>query len=262
MQVPSRAEWLLVLSMEGNYVYTLPEQFLEDSSVPFRWKLYALLNGFWISGKEVFASNEWIAKKLKCSERQVQRTIKELEDLGLLSRQGVSQNRRIMPGTTPAVVGGRRQKAQGDDASRPHISDSIADNIIISSFEKQSEEEIVIEDENARPKRERIEKTAPSSVVSTWNAYPNWKALKRSGTPPNPSVAKELLPTSPNTRDIQGAIVKKRTKYTSQDFEDAIKNYALEIINRKKDSNGFYTHRYTLYEFLTHKNVFEKYLNR
>lgn len=91
------------------YIYTLPQQFIEDPSVPMHWKLYTLINGFWISGKQVFASNEWFAGQLGCSERNVQKCMKKLEELDLLERIGESQNRTIIPSR------GRTGSSWGDE---------------------------------------------------------------------------------------------------------------------------------------------------
>lgn len=117
--------------MSKPYTYSMPEGFMKDQSVPVKWRLYGYINGFWIGGKAVFASNAHMAKEVGCSERQIQRAIKELEDDGYLHRNGVSQNRQLLPvkidkGTTSGVVGGRRGASQGDDVGRPHISDSIS----------------------------------------------------------------------------------------------------------------------------------------
>lgn len=108
------------------FIYTLPEQFIEDKSVPLHWKLYTIVNGFWISGRPVFASNTYFAEKLRCTERNVQLCLAKLEEMGLLERIGQSQNRTIVPagGRTAASWGGEATVRGRDEATVRHISDS------------------------------------------------------------------------------------------------------------------------------------------
>jgi hypothetical protein len=116
--------------MEKPHTYSMPEQFVTDASVPDYWKLYAILNGFWISGLPVFASNQWFAAKLKCSERNVQAGLKKLEGMGLLTRNIKGLERFILPGgTKPEFVPPRSQSSRRDEARVRHISDSNSDNL-------------------------------------------------------------------------------------------------------------------------------------
>ena len=129
---------------------------MSDTSVPMRWKLYALVNGFSIGGKTVFASNKFFAEKLGCSERHVQNCLEELEKLGVLERTGVSQNRKIVPkGTNPAFVGGRTRGSKGDEPSVHHTSVSNSDSLTCE-LEDEIREVVVFsgEDEDAPLKRD------------------------------------------------------------------------------------------------------------
>lgn len=125
--------------MKQPHIYTLPERFLKDPAVPLRWKLYTILNGFWISGKPVFASNMWFAEKLGCSDRTIRECLLELEKMYLITRHGSSQKRRIIPGGhgdmpeidkvgTQSATQGGAQSATGAEPRVPHIADSIADS--------------------------------------------------------------------------------------------------------------------------------------
>lgn len=155
--------------MHQPYIYTLPEQFIADKSVPLHWKLYTLINGFWISGNEVFASNSYFAKKLGCSERYIQDCLKTLEDMKLLRRDGVSQNRRILPwGANQQFVGGRTDSSKGNEPAAHHISVSNSDNLTISAEGAESE----------RPKREKKD-TTYLRVFDLWGTYPlSWRTHK------------------------------------------------------------------------------------
>lgn len=82
-----------------SHIYTLPEEFIHDSSVPIHWKLYALINGFWINSLPVYASSRHFAVKLKCSDRHIRGSLERLEKMGLIDRQIDGHKRLILPGT-------------------------------------------------------------------------------------------------------------------------------------------------------------------
>jgi hypothetical protein len=140
------------------YIYTLPEQFMEDKSVPMRWKLYSLINGFWLSGKTVFASNSFFAEKLGCSERHIQNCLEDLEKEGVLERVGMSQNRTIVPkGTNTGFVGGRTGSSKGDEPGVHHNSDSNSDSktVVADAPKLQRVKEEESEKPNKLPKDEK-----------------------------------------------------------------------------------------------------------
>lgn len=114
---------------EKEYTYTMPRQFMEDDEVPLRWRAYALLTGFWISGKSVYATNEWLEKQLNCSRRGIQVALSELEELGLAERDIVGKNRLIVPGGRSRLRGGAQTSDVQGRRRLPHSSDSISDNI-------------------------------------------------------------------------------------------------------------------------------------
>lgn len=108
----------------------MPEAFMLDESVPIKWRLYGYINGFWIAGKPVYATNSHFAERFKCSERHVSRALEELEKEGLLARDIEGFKRYILPGgMTPQVRGGRRGRSAEGDVGGQHISDSNSDNI-------------------------------------------------------------------------------------------------------------------------------------
>lgn len=83
--------------MDGQeaFIYTMPQNFMLDQSVPARWRLLGLMNGFLINGLKFYATNEWIMSKLNCSEKTVSNAIKELEKLGEISVRRKGTNRVI-----------------------------------------------------------------------------------------------------------------------------------------------------------------------
>lgn len=109
---------------------------MADKSVPMRWKLYALINGFWISGLEVFASNKFFAEKLQCTERHIQGCLEDLEGLKVIRREVHGMDRKIYPATNPAFVPARTGSSQSHEPSVRHNSVSNSDSLIIETEEK------------------------------------------------------------------------------------------------------------------------------
>lgn len=173
--LPNKAAFLVTCRMKQPYVYTLPEQFLEDKSVPMRWKLYALINGFWIAGLEVFASNAFFAEKLKCTERHIQNCLEDLEKDKVLRRVGVSQQRRIVPwGTNPEFVGGRTGSSKWDEPSVRHNSDSNSDSLNSVANAPQVKD-IPIDLEESPAKVSKAKYPHSKEVFALWGSYPkNW----------------------------------------------------------------------------------------
>lgn len=95
---------------------------MKDPSVPVKWRLYGIINGYWLSGRTVFAGNEYFAAELGCSERHISRALQELEKDGLLSRNVQGFKRTILPRVTPDVRLGRRPVSREGDAPGHHIS--------------------------------------------------------------------------------------------------------------------------------------------
>lgn len=141
---------------------------MEDDSVPTHWRLYGLINGFWISGKTIYATNSWLAEQLKCSERHVSRSLEILEKLGLLTRNIEGFKRLILPGgMTSGVRGGRHPASGGDDVGRQHTSD----NILSDNIHSEAELREVKEDDS--PKKESRAKYPHSKeVFALWGKYP------------------------------------------------------------------------------------------
>lgn len=79
----------------GNHVYTMPQVFMDDKSVPTHWRLLGYLNGFFLNGKSVWASNETIAKELHVDEKSITRAVSKLEKLQLIKTKRTKNSRVI-----------------------------------------------------------------------------------------------------------------------------------------------------------------------
>lgn len=135
----------------------------------------------------------------------------------------------------------------------------------------KEDKEVVIEtnelpilevDEEPKAKRASGPRPKVDDVLKAWNDYANPDRLKRKIVR-NDSAKKVLLPEAKPSDTLTGAIIRKRTKYALEDFQGAFKAYALDVVNRVPEKGKTYhAHRYTMYEFLTHKDVFERYVTR
>jgi len=112
----------------------MPEGFLQDESIGVKWKLYAIINGFWIGGKTCFGGNEFFAAKLGVSERQIRNGLSQLEEDGYIERV-ISGNSRVIRPKAHVVEaevslprGGSQSSAEAE-VPLPHISVSISESI-------------------------------------------------------------------------------------------------------------------------------------
>jgi hypothetical protein len=153
--------------MKQPYIYTMPESFMRDGSVPIKWRLYGYINGFWIAGKPVYATNEHFSEKFECSERHISRALAELETEGLLMRDVAGFKRYILPGgMTPDVRGGRRGASAQGDVGGHHISDSISDTLSVRATRVVEETNSPLEgDENPRTSRKTKKVTPEMEAV-------------------------------------------------------------------------------------------------
>lgn len=167
------------------YVYTLPEQFLTDTSVPIRWRVWAVINGFFVSGQKCWASNEWLGEKVKAHKDSVSQAIKELENMKMLSCERTRRTRLISPGTSE--IGGTTYHTKAptpilDRRQRLSISDSISDSRKgflekqKSSLSEKDQPQTQIEtrdvDSDGMP-------VAPKQRKGAYNRDPVWKIVQQ-----------------------------------------------------------------------------------
>jgi hypothetical protein len=174
------------------HIYTMPEQFLSDVGVPARWKVLAIVQGFWIAGKTVYATNEWLEKQTGYSRRQVQNALAELEEMDLITRQVSGMNRLILPGGAIGVHGGVQSKYQKGAVRVHHNSDSNSDSLISVATLAYS-----VEDSEDKPKKEPsntkqydelckwLESTRGSKFVSRGKQYRALKEAREASISPN-----------------------------------------------------------------------------
>lgn len=71
----------------GSLYYVIPSAVMEDESIqPIEKLLYALLSGLAYGTGECFPSDTYLSKRLKAPERTIQQWLKNLDDVGYISR--------------------------------------------------------------------------------------------------------------------------------------------------------------------------------
>lgn len=74
--------------VSGSLYYVIPAEVMHDDSLSISEKMiYALVSGLANKHGYCFASNEWLENTLKIQEKQIQRYLKNLEDLGYITRK-------------------------------------------------------------------------------------------------------------------------------------------------------------------------------
>lgn len=81
--------------MKQPYVYSMPESFLKDKSVPARWRVLAVINGFILNGGCFYGSNEWLMEQLDCSQHTVSTAFTELEELHEIRTERTRRTRKV-----------------------------------------------------------------------------------------------------------------------------------------------------------------------
>jgi hypothetical protein len=117
--------------------YTLPETFLKDQAVPVRWRIWAVINGFFVNGQKCWASNEWLGERVGAHKDSVSQAVKELEDMRSVRCERTRRTRLISPvlvpeigvaayqGVTPTPISDRRGRlsiAVSNADSRKHAA--------------------------------------------------------------------------------------------------------------------------------------------
>lgn len=167
--------------MNKEYTYSMPQSFLADKSVPVRWRVWAVINGFFIAGKEFWASNDWIGEQIGCHKDSVSQGVKELEDLGMMHSKRTRRSRVIYPGN--GEIGGsaylRPSPAPISDRSeRLSISDSISDSNV-SALEDEPRAQAVIEVSEDSDADGNLKRAVPGNKRKAYDELIAWAEHER-----------------------------------------------------------------------------------
>lgn len=221
--------------MKQPYTYTLPEEFIKDQSVPARWRVWAVINGFFITGQKCWASNEWIAEKIGSHKDTASQAVKELEELGIIRCDRGARSRDIYPmigdnayqWSASAPISDRHQRLSNSVSnSVREITDFPSENAL--SF---TDEEIQIvsdgdEQRVARVKADpRVREIALKYMKRKGLAFKNDAHMTRD-LARNMKTAKQLV-------DFTGAEILKGIEFCEEKFGDM---WTLETVVKQMSS--------------------------
>lgn len=161
----------------------MPESFIEDESVPVKWRLYGIINGYWVNGLPVYASNRYFSQRLNCTSRHISRALEVLERDKLINRNVDGYRRLILQGgMTPDVRGGRPGMSQTPDVGGQPNASSIAFNIkseLVNSQPLREEREYEKEfDKPLKPENRTKDKQAVFALFGQKQGWMIHKAQK------------------------------------------------------------------------------------
>ena len=189
-------------------IYTMPQSFMDDKSVPTHWRLLWLLNWFFLNGNSVWKSNATLWKELWVSERSVTRAIVILEKMQLIFIRRTKTSRTIemffwpknidSRGVDTNVEGGRHeclpnsvsiiQKVNSESIIHNHDSEDFQEKNTRKKWSIKERKEIIIDFEN-------------KELQKTWEDFQDYrKEIKKAITDQGKkNLLKKLNQYSPET---------------------------------------------------------------
>lgn len=163
------------------YVYTMPESFLKDKSVPARWRVLGVINGFIINGGCFYGSNEWLMEQLGCTEPTISAAFAELEALNLVEIRRTARSRKVYrKANDPNQLGSETQTEPVHDPSQ--LGPNSVSNSEKNTGALEDELRVVVKEESEEESRSRFRpaKYPHALEVFTWFPKPqaSWKAQK------------------------------------------------------------------------------------
>lgn len=164
------------------YVYTMPESFLKDKSVPARWRVLGVINGFILNRGCFYGSNDWLMEQLSCTEPTISAAFAELEKLNLVEIRRTARSRKVYrKENDPNQLGSETQTEPAHDPNQlgPNsVSNSVKE---YSALEDEQRVEIVsLKEEEAERAPKSGAKYLHAKEVFSWFPRPqaSWMSLK------------------------------------------------------------------------------------
>jgi len=159
------------------YTYSMPEAFIEDQSVPARWRVWAVINGFFINGGYCWASNDWIAERVKSHKDTVSQAVKELEEKEIIRCERGARSRSIYPmiGTNaylrsvPTPISDRHQRLSNSDSNSESINSVSLRSTDTLEIVEVSEEDSSLPGESAKRPRVSGDKRKAYDELIAWS---------------------------------------------------------------------------------------------
>lgn len=192
--------------MKQPYIYSMPESFLRDKSVPARWRVLAVINGFILNGGCFYGSNGWLMDQLGCSEPTVSSAFKELEVLQEIRTERTKRTRKVYKTMRdPSSFGSETQVEPARDPSQ-----------LVPNSVSNSEIEEVRESEDAprEPSLGRISKEEKATLLP----IVSWAERERGFPFLTTEVGKQMKALSLARKNgIKGAQLKERWEEMAAD---------------------------------------------
>src|SRR5882724_4910342 len=209
-------------------VYSMPQKFIEDLNVPARWRVLAVLNGFFINNNPCWASNEWIAEKIGAHKDTASQGVKDLENLGLIQVTRGPKTRSIVPmiGTnaylrsapTPIIDRhqrlSRRQNASKNMALNKDKkgTSSIGNSVSNSVSEITAKAVFIISEEKPKQQTSKEDSRVQYNLLCSWLS-------KLTGAPiPNRAKQYKHLSIAKKTEISPARLKERANALWSQDF--------------------------------------------
>lgn len=183
------------------HIYVLPEAFLLDQNVPARWRVWAIINGFFVNGEKCWAGNEWIGEKIKSHKDTVSKAVKELEDLGIISCKRTRRTRTITPILKDEIGTNAYQEGPPTPISDRHqrLSNSVSNSESLISSSAETEPERILEktdgEGNPIPGRAKKVPSVEKDVIAVFVMFSKLNSVwsEWSRIPAQRQAAKSLL---------------------------------------------------------------------
>lgn len=228
------------------YTYTMPEAFLADQMVPARWRVLAVINGFFLNSQKCWASNEWIGQKIGAHSVTVSRAVKELEELKIVVCERTRRSRFIAPvmseisigvnlRVTPTTISDTHQRLSNSD------SNSEREKGVLKNKTRSSEESdvsITATDEDGNEIKQTKKGKGRLVAADRVAGYYNKKAQEYTGKPVLGfaySIVKKLMEEKKLTEEFLKEVVDDFFESMPPD-DKAVNPYicfSLQSVNRK-----------------------------
>lgn len=157
------------------YTYSMPESFLKDTSVPARWRVLAVINGFILNGGCFYGSNEWLMGELSCSQHTISTAFTELEELQEIRTERTRRTRKVYKTSRDSnqLLSEIATEHAGD--SNQLLPNSVSNSVIDTSADEPREIIEVFEESERAPKKPP--KYPNARTVFSWfpDTEPSWK---------------------------------------------------------------------------------------
>jgi hypothetical protein len=136
------------------------------------------------------------------------------------------------------------------------ISKRTRDRGSLSPAKTPNKQIIASEKPQSKVKESKVKESKVNNNISLGDFIPKWNAVEKIWD------KKWFMKCKWETKDLKVAWDKVIKQYSKEEIELGVRNYILDIKNRKEDIKWYWLHRFSLYEFITQKNWLKLYINK